>query len=860
MQTIGKRFHQSKKREGLIQGFSLAETLMVVAILIVLMGVGFIALIHWRTQLRQLELDATAKEIYMAAQNHLSFAESQGFVEHMSGEALGTPDEGYKSVDDKTRDHVYYFMHNSDSDRPDSTSVLGLMLPYGSIDETVRAGGSYIICYQQSTAMVLEVFYVDERRLFTADGMGGEIATEGDEATADYSELMSLRGPTHKADRQNVTLSSGKSAIVGYFGGEGGDSAVKLDPPSIKVENADKLKVTVTNPASNVEAVGDDVSNLDLKLIVEQEIKESVSDPAPQFSITLDTPTSTDVNVYEVVLDDVTTKGGGFTNIPKKDAIGTIFPGENIKVQAVVSGNAKNGIRATAARSASVTTNSLFATAKKGAGEDAGAFVITITSYRHLENLFDEISNFSLKKISTSALSPFKDVMRVSAYQTTDLSWKSFKESTDKENNPPKPSVYFYDPTSVNCSKPGTFMPVTTKYDLSYNGTSKYVNQDDSVEYKNHQLLGVEIDIDGTAAIFQESTSYVNQSGENAYYALNISNLEVVNPQIKATGDDSIAGSIIGKLNERSTLSNVLVRTTLTDTSIKKGVQSAGVAGGLAGFLDGGTIQYCASAIYVDGKSDTGGLVGKATGGTIRGSYSAGHTGRGTDREYDKDDPTTAAGRYLAPDVTSDATAGGLVGSAEGTSITNCYSTCSVQGDTAGGLAGDLSGSGSVESCYVTGRITASTDDKGGAFAGKTSGVSFGNDNYYYEIINIPASDAETNEPMGPFGSGEPTNPPIPFDVMVSGTNPFATFNKVYTGGDKDSGKAIPYDKVLASRYLWTDDEDGTTTSRYPLKTIQQLDSEAVPSTSDGSFTDHLTRHYGDWPMPETLIINTPSS
>ena len=38
-------------------------------------------------------------------------------------------------------------------------SVLDLMLPFGAIDETVRAGGRYIIRYQPSSGRVLDVFY-----------------------------------------------------------------------------------------------------------------------------------------------------------------------------------------------------------------------------------------------------------------------------------------------------------------------------------------------------------------------------------------------------------------------------------------------------------------------------------------------------------------------------------------------------------------------------------------------------------------------------------------------------------------------------------------------------------------------------
>ena len=39
------------------------------------------------------------------------------------------------------------------------TEMISAMLPFGSIDETIRAAGSYIIRYQLKPALVLDVFY-----------------------------------------------------------------------------------------------------------------------------------------------------------------------------------------------------------------------------------------------------------------------------------------------------------------------------------------------------------------------------------------------------------------------------------------------------------------------------------------------------------------------------------------------------------------------------------------------------------------------------------------------------------------------------------------------------------------------------
>ena len=63
------------------RGFTLAETLIAVAIVLVLMGVAFIAVQNYQRSLRQLEYDGIAKEIFIAAQNHLTLADGQGLVD-----------------------------------------------------------------------------------------------------------------------------------------------------------------------------------------------------------------------------------------------------------------------------------------------------------------------------------------------------------------------------------------------------------------------------------------------------------------------------------------------------------------------------------------------------------------------------------------------------------------------------------------------------------------------------------------------------------------------------------------------------------------------------------------------------------
>jgi len=62
------------------KGVTFAEVLIVVAIIVALSSVAFVAVWQYQRSMHQLEMDEAAKEIFVASQNHISVAESQGFT------------------------------------------------------------------------------------------------------------------------------------------------------------------------------------------------------------------------------------------------------------------------------------------------------------------------------------------------------------------------------------------------------------------------------------------------------------------------------------------------------------------------------------------------------------------------------------------------------------------------------------------------------------------------------------------------------------------------------------------------------------------------------------------------------------
>ena len=231
--------------------------------------------------------------------------------------------------------------------------------------------------------------------------------------------------------------------------------------------------------------------------------------------------------------------------------------------------------------------------------------------------------------------------------------------------------------------------------------------------------------------------------------------------------------------------------------------------------MSGGTIEYSAAALLVGDSttSTAGGLVGTASGGRITGCYAGGHTTNGV---YNNQNFNVTG-----------ATAGGLVGSSSAT-ITNSYSTCSVSGSgTAGGFVGNMT-DGLVENCYCTGFVGGT----GTTYAFSGGGTA---DNcYYYSIVNEYYRDKTGNTNRTPMSTGVGSGTVTAIDGSVQTLNDFV-------GSTHDA--AEPYDDYLETYY------DG-----YFLKSLCQLDDELTGVPSVGNL---LATHYGDWPSPEMILVDT---
>lgn len=859
-----KAVKKMKKRHSR-SGFTMAEMLIVVGIIVVLTGVSFIAVQRYQRSMAQLECEAVAKEIFVAAQNHLTMAESQGYL----GVATA-PGSEIQQEENETTQGIYYLVNGGSA--PAANSLLELMLPFGSIDETVRARGSYLIRYQLKPATVLDVFYCSQTGKYAHKIEAGEYA-----ALLAARDSVSEGGTTqsNKSARLNYD-----SAVLGWYGGTGNlPFGSYLDAPKIEVENAERLivKISNVNKDKTITDVDGNPAKSAMKLIVTGE------DSHACMSIVLKIVSETNRVFYDnseaefiVVLDDITTKtesglvndGLHFADLNKyaNSSISTgsaiafmeneekktpkFLPGENITVYAVAYSNeALTNI----AYSNEETTNSLFA------DYDAENSTAMIGNFRHLENLDGAVSGVmeketgSLASVEITAAQQIVDLGELPESEESgsgasgngtgnggsgegsgasgggageeevdltgsgagstsddekDLSWTGFVEEI-KKTKADNADVKVYALGDETGTKAGCYRPVRPSYPLTYKG-GYTVGTGVTAVKKEHIIVNVTVDGDGAAGLFGAPTA-----------KLDVSDLTLIDFSITGAGD---AGALAGTLANDSTVSNVLVFNSdirlndaadgddgndLTGAAAPTGIASTGGnAGGLIGSMTGGSVTGSAAALIVSSEAATGanagGLIGSAAKVAVRDSYAGGHTTGGV---Y----VTTSPDAYNV--TAASGTAGGLIGKASGgTTVEYCYSTCSASGNVAGGLIGtaDASGDVSVSYSYAVGKAL------GGTAEGSATGTFLGSGSLKdrEDVDFIYAVDMDSEDLLMPA-------------TVVEDDDKW----KVRNG-------ALPYDTQLDKQYIYP-----TVNQLYHIKAIKNEEGYTALENQPV----HLSTHYGDW-------------
>ena len=346
------------------KGFTLAEVLVTVAIILILAGVTFVSVAQYQKNLRLMEMDGTAKEIFIAAQNHLSVAQASGDLDRLAEDAkksatgmtaspIGTKLLPAPSYAGNADGEYYYVIHNvtssSESCTPSgSDTILGMMLPFGALDETVATGGNYAIVYELKSASVVAVLY---------SGAGN--ASFGNAAVINLEDADVNAIPTLYNDKSaRKSYQKGDvTAIVGCYTGTADSAAIPtetLEAPKLEVKNENKLHVIVRE-AKNTDKI---------TLVITGEQSGTTARRFLNRDAGAGDGYERGTGTFDVTLDDITGDGtyrfsqliheGRFTpDVDENDFI----PGENITISAIASSSTA---LATPKESAKYTVSSLF--------------------------------------------------------------------------------------------------------------------------------------------------------------------------------------------------------------------------------------------------------------------------------------------------------------------------------------------------------------------------------------------------------------------------------------------------------------------------------------------------------------------
>jgi len=852
------------------RGMTMAEMLTVVAIVIILASVAFIAVMSHQRSLAQLERDAIAQEMFVAAQNHLTAAKGANYslgsefdvlssnetqmitrAEKIAGtrEKTSNDDEGVPSATGSFKG-VYYIVVNKGDvlNNPEMSGnyMLNQMLPFGSIDENVRGGGKYIIRYQPNIGKVLDVFYWSDN----------PARYDYSFAAADYYTTLAPSAGVNNKDKRRKFPDGTGPAVIGWCGGETVETLQGgVQKPEITIVNSNRLLVKSRDKNSRLAADG-----ITLRLIIEG--KQSGAKQLIEIQKGTGFPDSNGwIENTDVVLDDITRSGltdsthKRFSELFQqtqetgKDMF--FIPGEDLQIQLIAYSSTKI---ANIAQTDPQVVNSLFESilsekrtadtpsekktyslpeggtieisdAEINTEDDTAPNTAYIGCIRHLENLDKAISNVDGHD-GTNA----NDKLKIDkAIQVKNINWKDF---TDDEGITPRTICYGGNTPTLIDSDAKNFKPVSLD-GLTYDG-------------KNHSIRNIVVDKSGTNKAGGVSPGFDNAGLFNSSDALSggekISNLKLIDFNIQGT---KYAGALAGSLKNTEVTNVIAFNSNNAKTRINM-INSGVSAGGLIGKMSGGNASYSAAAMVVDAPT-AGGLIGTidtSSQTSITGCYSAGHTKEGSYKDWTEG--KNSEGQTNGYDITG-SICGGLIGNAGNAEISNCYSTCSVSGsETAGGFVGEASGS--ISDSYSAGLVNTEVNSLNtvGAFAGSLSLSGEPSECYYYEVVSEKTKEEEEegktkivfNGYLGPVGDKDADG----IDAFDKDT---ASMKRFLTAGIDAKPYDLPY---LLSHY-----NDNSEKAAYIFKSVTKPEGVSTDKFKKEYF---VSTHYGDWPAPEVFIIN----
>lgn len=610
-------FYNKKKK-----GYTLAEVLATVAILLILMAIAVPAIFSIRKNLRQKALDNKAELIYTAVQNNLVKLQSNGNSSLYDGEktakAMG------RTPSDATKEQKLYYALSSE--KADTTRAASVLVTTDTVDGELY-NNYWVVEYNPESASVYAVFYSESDSI----------------KPYDPNVYDSFR---YKDNR----LSDG--ARIGYYGGDALDgSNTAVLAPKITVTNEEKLVATITcmrpgrdnKPLSFDVVLTDDKGNqLNLKYkasgdkLVHAKDDLHVGDMSKE-----DTNEESSIvgrsYTLKITLDDLTSDATRFVSLygeknsnlkstnTKALRAGTAL---NIKVTVRSENHKIDGLFT------QYDTNSLFA--DKSTSENAAIYY-----GRHLQNL-DQESGVA-EDIKTAKLGNSIHFEKQEEKEKDDTtSWyscygnKALTPITNKnlESFIGDKSMAIYHLNVKN----GVDITTADGSATGRKGAGLFAVLKDSMTVENLRLAGTTIAITGegkekvsVGAIAGETTGSAKITNCEVY--LDTEDIEGKNENDVWISGAGIQGGLIGHTNSGSdsgssvTIDNSFAATVMDGRENGTTGDLIGTVGGLIGQADCAvSIKNCYADSYLTGDV-TGGLVGSVSSGSVNveSCYTAGY-------------------------------------------------------------------------------------------------------------------------------------------------------------------------------------------------------------------------------------------
>lgn len=604
-------FYNKKKK-----GYTLAEVLATVAILLILVAIAVPAIFSIRKNLRQKALDNKAELIYTAVQNNLVKLQSNGNSSLYDGEK--TANAMGRTPSDATKEQkLYYALSTEKADTKRAASVL---VTTDTVDGELY-NNYWVVEYNPESASVYAVFYSES------------------DSIQPYNPNVydSFR---YKDNR----LSDG--ARIGYYGGDALDgSNTAVLAPKITVTNEEKLVATITcmRPGQDDKKLGFDVVlsddqgnklNLSYKAVGDKLVHTAddlyLADQSPADQEKADSNEESSIvgrsYTLKITLDDLKNEASRFVSIYGEKnqqlanrKITPLNAGTNLHIKVTVrSDNYKIDGLAT-----ECTTNSLFA--------DQSTSNQAVVYYgRHLQNL-DLASGVTEGITEAVVKNPVHFEKQEDKEEGDTSSWYSCYG--DKAFTPIT-NTYL---KKFSGERTAIIYHLTVKEGVKIAGTERkgagmFAVLKDSMTVENLRLAGTTIAITGegkekvsVGAIAGETTGSAKITNCEVY--LDTEDIEGKNENDVWISGAGIQGGLIGHTNSVAesgssvTIVNSFAATVMDGRENGTTGDLIGTVGGLIGQADCAVnIKNCYADSYLTGDV-TGGLIGSVNSGSVNVEY-----------------------------------------------------------------------------------------------------------------------------------------------------------------------------------------------------------------------------------------------